>query len=353
MPDGQAVTTWKPIPSGGFLSFCGRITSCWSYPAMLPYAVFFHGPANGANVENARFWRNTFSVMLLAGGIAGHGWVWRKWGLNPTSKHPLWSQALLHSLIVLMWDIPYLGLSSVSHELIEIFSVNRKENRLNAGNLHGPRVLVVGNGPSACQGDQFGDEIDKFDEVVRFNNFQTKVAGLEKWVGTKCTVHFSDGVLYPTYSEYHVPGATVILSLFVDRYFVAGSYCIMRAGADLAWHVTYPFLKDPSTTWIDKERIDQLKKALGLKGAKHPTSGMLAIDYFINKPGVQLPVIIHGFDFFMGPTMHYYHDQEPLWERMNNYIGVNMHSPHLEKIYVEKLIAEGKVKFLKDMPRTS
>ena len=59
---------------------------------------------------------------------------------------------------------------------------------------------------------------------------------------------------------------------------------------------------------------------------------MLAIDYFVNKPGVKLPVHIHGFDFFQGPTIHYYNDVEPLCERINNRIGVNMHSPHLEKI---------------------
>lgn len=83
---------------------------------------------------------------------------------------------------------------------------------------------------------------------------------------------------------------------------------------------------------------------------KHPTSGMLAIDYFVNKPGVHLPVYITGFDFFQGPKIHYYAEQEPLYERINNRIGVNQHSPLKEKVYVEKLIAEGKVRFLKDHP---
>merc|ERR1712187_730708 len=110
------------------------------------------------------------------------------------------------------------------------------------------------------------------DEVIRFNNFQTKVAGLEKWVGNKTTVHFSDGVLYPTYTEYHVPGATIILSLFVDRFMVSGSYLVLRAGSDLQWRLPSQFMRDPETTWIEKERIERLKKVLGLKGVKHPTS---------------------------------------------------------------------------------
>merc|ERR1712056_13574 len=116
---------------------------------------------------------------------------------------------------------------------------------------------------------------------------------------------------------------------------------------------TQRFLMDPETTWISKDGIERLKRALGLKGVKHPTSGMLAIDYFVNKPGVQLPVAIHGFDFFMGPKIHYYDAYEPLYERINNKIGVNQHSPHKEKVYVEKLITEGKVVFLKDLTKGS
>ena len=49
--------------------------------------------------------------------------------------------------------------------------------------------------------------------------------------------------------------------------------------------------------------------------------------------------------------MHYFDEHEPLYEKINDRIGVNQHSPHMEKIYVEKLVAEGKVRFLKDMPR--
>jgi len=337
----SALRLWTPTPANDFWSYLGRFLSFWCYPCLFPYAVCSHCPAT---VENARWWRMGFPVLGLAGSVLGHGLIFRKWGAAPTSK----THALSHVMMVLCWDHAYIWLTGIAHQLIQIFSLNRKENRLNAGRLHGPRVLVVGNGPSACEGNQYGEQIDKFDEVVRFNNFQCKVSGLERWVGTKTTVHFSDGVLFPTFSEYHVPNATIVLSLFVDRFMVAGSYIIMRAGADLQYRLALRFLKDPNITWIDKASIERLKKAVGLSGVKHPTSGMLAIDYFVNKPGVQLPVIIHGFDFFMGPKIHYYHESEPLYERINNNIGVNMHSPHLEKIYVEKLIAEGKVKFLKD-----
>lgn len=337
----STLRSWTPVLGNDLRSKFGRIVSIPNYLPLAPYAIFFHGKST---VANARWWRNFFAVTGLAGCVAGHAMIHRRWGSVPSSK----TNILSHVLWALSWDRTYYWLYLISHELIEIFSIDRKTNRLEDGRLYGPRVLVMGNGPSAAEGEQYGEEIDKFDEVVRFNNFQAKIGGLEKWVGTKTTVHFSDALLSPTFSEYHVPSATIVLSLFVDRYFVSGSYIILRAGADLRWNLTMQFMKDPGTTWIKKENIDRLRKALGLTGAKHPTSGMLAIDYFVNKPGVQLPVIIHGFDFFMGPKIHYFHDHEPLYERINNNIGVNMHSPHREKIYVEKLIEEGKVMFLKD-----
>jgi len=346
----QEVRTWKPTPAGDVWCYVGRFLSFWCYPAILPYAFLSY---HEVTVENARRFRIYSAGLGLLGSALGHTLVWRRFGR--TAPMGIAGLGLAHvagqSLVAVSWDLCYAYMFGIANQLINILSVNRHENRLNAGRLNGPRVLVVGNGPSACEGEQLGDKIDKFDEVIRFNNFQTKVAGMSAWVGTKTTVHFSDGVLYPTFTEYHVPGATIVLSLFMDRLIMAGSYYILRGGADLQYRLTSRFLMDPDITWIKKENIDRLKKLLGLKGVKHPTSGMLAIDYFVNKPGVELPVCIHGFDFFMGPKIHYFHEHEPLYERINNNIGVNMHSPHLEKIYVEKLIAEGKVKFLKDMPK--
>jgi len=332
--------SWLPAPPSAW-TLVGRAVSVPCYPALLPYAVGSYGELTMAN---CKFFRWSFACIGILGSGIGHTLAWRAYSSQSFFNT---KSVLSHLAIVLAWDHAYLWLTWIAHQLGYIISVDRTENRINAGRLKGPRVLVVGNGPSALEGEPMGDQIDAFDEVVRFNNFQTKVAGMEKFVGTKTTVHFSDGVLYPTYQEYHVKGADVILSLFADRFMVAGTYVILRGAADFQTRLTMRFLKDPTTTWITKSAIERLKSLLGLKGVKHPTSGMLAIDHFLNMPGVQLPLYIHGFDFFMGPKMHYFEDHEPLYERINNKIGVNAHSPHMEKIYVEKLIAEGKVRFLR------
>merc|ERR1711908_81502 len=122
-------------------------------------------------------------------------------------------------------------------------------------------------------------------------------------------------------------GASIILSLFQDTFMVSGAYFIMRAGVDLHPKLTYEFFCDPSVGWISRERISELKKILGLKGVKHPTSGMLAIDHFVRQEGVQLPVYITGFDFFQGPRVHYFSESEPWFEKVLDHVGVNMHSP--------------------------
>mmetsp|Transcript_120677 Transcript_120677/g.191386 ORF Transcript_120677/g.191386 Transcript_120677/m.191386 type:complete len:365 (+) Transcript_120677:50-1144(+) len=217
----------------------------------------------------------------------------------------------------------------------------------------GDRIIVLGNGPSLVKGAPLGNDIDDMDEVVRFNNFQTKNSGLQEWTGGKTTVHFSDSMLFPSYPEYHAPGATVALSLFMDRLMVAGSYLIFRCGADLAFREAFEMLLNPSLGWIPCEDISNLKKELGISHWKHPTSGCLAIDWFVrNRPNPDVPVYIHGFDFFEGPEIHYYNKTEPLYERINDLIGVTtMHQPEKEKAFVARLVAEGKVKWLKDAKR--
>merc|ERR1711988_1726346 len=107
---------------------------------------------------------------------------------------------------------------------------------------------------------------------------------------------------------------------------------------------------DPALGFVPHEDICDLKQALVISCWKHPTSGCLAIDWFVrHRPNSSVPVYIHGFDFFEGPEIHYYNKTEPLYERINDLVGVNcMHQPEKEKAFVARLVAEGKVRWLKD-----
>jgi hypothetical protein len=281
---------------------------------------------------------------VMAGNFyyaAYHGMVASSWQ-GATLKHVMWLYAI---------DIPLLTCVGAALGLEYMFG-RTSTNRLFGTQpcFKGKHIVVLGNGPSLVKGDAMGSLIDSMDEVVRFNNFQTKTSGLEDWTGAKTTVHFSDSMLYPAYSEYRVPGATVALSLFMDRLLVAGSYFIFRCTADLAFREALELLMSSSLGWVSHEDISNLKETLGISHWKHPTSGCLAIDWFVrNRPDQSVPVYIHGFDFFEGPEIHYYNKTEPLYERINDLIGVKtMHQPEKEKMFVARLVAEGKVKWLSD-----
>merc|ERR1719162_204943 len=263
--------------------------------------------------------------------------------LSAFVKHLLWFYAV---------DWPMLSCVIAATVLEAMFS-RQCTNRLFGSEpiFKGKNIVVLGNGPSLVKGDPLGKLIDGMDEVVRFNNFQTKASGLQEWTGAKTTVHFSDSMLYPSYPEYQVPGATMALSLFMDRLLVSGSYFIFRFAVDLAPREALELLMNPSLGWLPHADISNLKETLGISHWKHPTSGCLAIDWFVrHRPDPSVPVFIHGFDFFEGPEIHYYNKTEPLYERVNDLIGVKtMHQPEKEKSFVARLVAEGKVKWLKDL----
>jgi len=301
--------------------------------------------------ENARWFRRLVLSMWVPSACAFYTAA-----LGNHLATSVAGKILLHFLWLYTVDLP-MGICVFSSSiLLQIFG-RESEHRLlgRQPRFHGKRVVVLGNGPSLVKGQPLGKHIDGMDEVVRFNNFQTKTSGLEQWTGSKTTMHFSDSMLYPSYPEYHCPGASVGLSLFMDRLMVAGSYLIFRAGVDLAVKEALDMMLDPALGFIPHDDICSLKQTLGISHWKHPTSGCLAIDWFVrHRPDPSVPVYIHGFDFFEGPEIHYYNKTEPLYERINDLIGVTtMHQPEKEKAFVAQLVKEGKVQWLKDFAEGS
>jgi hypothetical protein len=311
----------------------------------LCYPIIFVIQANiycEATPANALWFRNISVAIWLPMSIAFHAYMWSS-GPDGTFWRCMYNFLFFFSFDYPMWMCILSG--QVTSMLL---SIDRKENRVKSKKFHGKKILVVGNGPSVCAGEPMGDLIDEFDEVIRFNNFATKIGGLEKFAGTKTTVHFSDAMLYPSYPEYAVPGATVMLSHYDDRLMTAGSYLLLRIFVDWEARATWKILSDPCIWWIPHAELHECKRAIGNTTFHHPTSGMLAIFHFL-KASPDEPIYITGFDFFEGAKVHYYDEVEPLYERINDRIGVNMHQPKKEKAYIAKLIEEGKVRWLKDL----
>jgi len=321
-----------------------RIFTVLSYLVPFAFQATIYRPPTQ---ENARWFRRLTLAIWLPLTTAFH--TFSAFGLLASSSA---STVLQYFLWFYAVDLPFFVCVVSATSLTYIFE-RKSTNRIFGGkpSFNGNKIVVLGNGPSLVKGEPYGKLIDGMDEVVRFNNFQTRASGLLDWTGSKTTVHFSDSMLFPSYPEYKVPGATVTLSLFMDRLMVAGSYLIFRGAIDLAISETYAMLGDSALGWIPHEDIEVLKKTLDISYWKHPTSGCLAIDYFVrNRPDPKVPVYIHGFDFFEGPEIHYYNKTEPLYERINDLIGVTtMHQPHKEKAFVARLVEEGKVKWLKDL----
>jgi hypothetical protein len=252
----------------------------------------------------------------------------------------------IHLLWFWSWDYTLLWMAVCGQLVVIMQRIKRDKSRLMNDRLLGKRVLIIGNGPSACTGEPVGrDLVDSFDEVVRFNNGTIKVGSKEEYVGTKTTVHVSDAMLFPTYPEYQVKGAEVLLAQYDERLMSQGSYWFFRLVIDLELSIGWNCLTSPSLAWIPHDEIHALKAELANTTWHQPTSGMLAINHFLKKTDV---VYIHGFDFFEGPTIHYFAEEEPIYERFNNHLGVYMHQPRKEKAMVQKLIEQGKVRWLKD-----
>jgi len=144
------------------------------------------------------------------------------------------------------------------------------------------------------------------------------------------------------------------LSLFMDRLTVSGSHFMFRSAIDMQWTRAKEFLFDPELGWLPQADIHRMEQILGTAKTRHPTSGVLAIDWMVrHRPDQSVPVVIAGFDFFQGNKVHYYDKTEPLYERFNDQLGVNiMHQPSKERAFVETLVAEGKVVWLKDFAKT-
>jgi hypothetical protein len=173
------------------------------------------------------------------------------------------------------------------------------------------RILLIGNGPSALDGEGggLGARIDAFDGVVaRFNEY--RIDGYEARVGTRID-EWITWRLFPQQAarEY-------------DRVL-----CTAQPPAD-----TWPEVRRryPHARMVDPRAVDEATRRMGYE---LPSSGaIVAVAYAME--GYE--VVLHGFDFFQGDRHHYADNADP---------GPR-HSPSRELILFAGLIREGRVGFL-------
>tara|TARA_R100001460_G_scaffold4800_4_gene13561 strand:- start:29533 stop:30558 length:1026 start_codon:yes stop_codon:yes gene_type:complete len=166
------------------------------------------------------------------------------------------------------------------------------------------KVLLVGNGTSILD-KELGEEIDSFDEVVRFNSFTTK--GYEKYTGSKTNVWF-------TCMDKHIEDINEFDNVICHSWFNENE-------CDLFKKLT------------DRRKVVHKIEDFNYYGLKAPSTGLIAIDYYLKQ---NYEVWLHGFDWW-DRTEHHYADDE---KRGDN------HKP-LEELKIIKGFGD-RVKFLSE-----
>ncbi len=171
------------------------------------------------------------------------------------------------------------------------------------------RMVVIGNASTVLK-HEFGNLIDKFDEVVRFNEFQIK--GFEKFIGTKTTIWVRNSAL-DLKNQDKVQFKQILLQSveFPNQY------------TDHAIYNQYPKIGD--------DVLKEIRNHVDAQGVNLST-GIQALGHFSR----QHKIWIHGFDSFAV--------QELYFEKMD---GLR-HSRN-ERNYIDFLKSEGRVQELIDI----
>ncbi len=189
-------------------------------------------------------------------------------------------------------------------------------------------ILIVGNGPSAA-GHELGQEIDNFDQIVRINNFVTQ--GMETRVGSRTDI-WVNGANQGLKKRTDIPEKILVMIPPV---------VLNHKGAAIHPRIEKR-LGTKNYTLLPLQIMSEMEKSCGLD---RPTTGFFTI-YFFYLLGLDLT--LHGFDFFVGSTAHYFDSPLKRWLKEKRLITkATKHDVNKEKVFVEALIQQGKIKVLK------
>lgn len=184
-------------------------------------------------------------------------------------------------------------------------------------------VIVVGNGSSLLENNN-GKLIDSFDIVVRFNAYT--IDKFEEQVGTKTnywfnTINFSNKATnFRTNLEY-------------DR-IVWHSWHWNKA-TDEGYNAFVKHFKYKNIEKTTRDIITEIQNYVGDHSYFNYSTGAIAIWMLLKEHN---EITITGFDWWGKNKQHHYNDKGS--------IGT-IHKPDKEFKFIEKLLKENKIKFLK------
>ena len=193
------------------------------------------------------------------------------------------------------------------------------------------KILIIANGPSILE-NLFGEEIDKFDEIGRINNY--KINNFKQYVGQKTTIWFNGGNQNLVVPKKISKKIVVLIPYEIINNNI--EKIIKRTSNRLGLNTNQYEL-------ISEEKMKYYEK---ISKIKRPTTGFNSILWAVEN---YKKVIIHGFDFFQKSKEHYY-DSYILKKISNLKImqKAKKHDNLSEKLFVEKLLLDKKVIKLTD-----
>lgn len=180
-------------------------------------------------------------------------------------------------------------------------------------------ILIIGASPNLLD-TKNGAEIDKYEYVCRFNDFQTE--GFEDYVGTK-TTHWVTGVSHHAMVKGRdIEGLIVLcaynLGVFRGRKSIERRKAVIKDRLDI----------NPDETREISEPI--IKSIMNKTGINYLSTGLIGTGYFLFTK--KYKVTITGFDHFQSEKQHYYTDK--------TLESISAHSWEKEKILFDKWIED-------------
>jgi len=154
------------------------------------------------------------------------------------------------------------------------------------------RVVVVGNGPSVLA-QPLGNQIDAFDEIIRFNRYQVK--GFESHTGTRTTLWSTFGHGYLPGDEDQRPARMI---------FVYGERGEPAYTPDEIYRIPKAYYKDLQQRTLAASQRPADRQATGM------SSGCLVLHWLLEVVGLE-KVVFTGFDHFRKDYSNQHHYYNP------------------------------------------
>mmetsp|Transcript_82551 Transcript_82551/g.233865 ORF Transcript_82551/g.233865 Transcript_82551/m.233865 type:complete len:439 (-) Transcript_82551:57-1373(-) len=256
----------------------------------------------------------------------------------PALAHTRVGAVLLQALFAFFEDMPIVMWLWCLYHVVQLqrFVRTKQAGRASPFKKHGAGdddVLIVGNAPTVIDGPPLGKVIDAFSQVARFNSYSV---AQPSHTGSKVGFHFCNGRNFPS-----TKSVKAVLPLFNAS--LTHAVYLFMPHVEETLDIVARLTSSKADAWfVEEPQILALRKKIGCRFWQIPTSGMVAINAFLEDHS---SVALHGFNFFQGKKIHYFEESptQLITSWLERFVT---HDPSREKVWVASLVKGGQAKFL-------